>query len=308
MKTHECSLIDHFVSHFEEYSPLSKTKLDVSLFIHSYDEFVLNLYLDMCIKYSFDSLKSIDKFIGESKIETTQYTITIDLKSIEKFSEIIQYVKEHSSKRSLFGKPTVYILKNVHALTIQQQTVLQNIIERTIENIFIITSYKINKIHKSLVNTFVQLKIPSLDMEQTIQKICSSMSLKHSKKKYKTIIENCESKIFPVLLALDTPDHKNIIHSEYMNLFSMIKKVKTIDSFLTKVRTTMYNLLVFNIPRGKLCTQLMKSIMNKYKNDTEIIITMSKHISNLEHNLIFCSKPIQHYEYCFLLLFELVHR
>jgi len=308
MSTYESVLVDYLVSHFEEYTPLPKVKLDVSSFVHSYDEFVLNLYLDMCIKYSFESLKYSVKFVGESKIETTKYTITIDLKSIESFSEIIQYLKEHSSKKSLFENPTVYILKNVHELTIQQQTVLQTIIEKNNANIFIVTSYKINKVHNPLVNTLVNLKIPTIDIEKIIQNLCKCMSLQHTTKQQKAIIENCDSKIYPSLLALDTPEHKNIIHSEYMSLFGIIKKVKTIDAFLTKVRTTMYNLLVFNVPRSKLCTQLMKSIMNKYKKDTELIITMSKHISNMEHNLISCSKPIQHYEYCFLLLFELVHR
>jgi len=46
--------------------------------------------------------------------------------------------------------------------------------------------------------------------------------------------------------------------------------------------------------------------MIKYKKKADILVPMCTTIAKLEHDLIFSSKPIQHYEYCFLILFELV--
>jgi hypothetical protein len=303
-----CVHLDYFESHFEEYITLPKTKLNTSLFLSAYDEYVLSLYLKLCFRYTFGILKTTEKYIGEFIIHTTMYTVACNLKKIgNSFPEFIEYLKQHSSKKSLFGEPTVYILENVHSLSISKQTILHNTVEKNRNSIFVLTSYNTNRVYTALLNTIVQLKIPSLDVHKTIQKLCKESSIEYEKKHISYIIEHCKSKIYPTLLALDNPSYINIIHTEYMNLFSIIKKVKIMDSFMTSVRTTMYKLIVFNIPHSQLCKQLLKSIMTKYKKQPSILLTMCNVVSRLEHDLIFSSKPIQHYEYCFLTLFELVH-
>lgn len=307
MNSIECAHVDYFEAHFEDYLTLPKTKLDTSLFLCAYDEYILHLYLKHCIQHTFGILKNTVKCIGELKIETTTHTMVFELKRIGAvFSEFIQYLKEHSSKKALFGNHTVYILKNVHELSGPQQTILQKFVEKNRDHVYILTTYKLNCVCNSLVNTIVPIRIPSFDVENTLRTICKDSGVEYTKKNLKTMIEHCRSRMYPLLLALDNPKYLNVIHAEYMSLFSLIKKVKLMDTFLSRVRITMYKFIVFNIPRNQLCTQLLKSVMIKYKKNTDILVPMCTTIAKLEHDLIFSSKPILHYEYCFLILFELV--
>ena len=86
-----------------------------------------------------------------------------------------------------------------------------------------------------------------------------------------------------------------------------IKKTKNIESYILKVRETIFRLLAYNISSADISKHIFNTIFEKYKKNNDILHQLIHEISIMEHNVILSSKPIFHYEFFFIKLYKIVN-
>lgn len=298
--------LSDFKDSLEEYiNVLPIIQDNFNLLLLCSDKFLLDCYLNSAIKSAYpDNYKTIQKeTFNKVPFYYNFYYAIFDIANILSiFDDLISYFDQISNNKVVFQKSIKIFILNIHLLNKNQQQVFARSTDALQKNYSIVmTTCSFSKIINQISSRFSCYRIPTSNLEDIIVKYAKNNHVE----KYQDIIKqtkqlNCD--LYTSLIALHTGSYKNIVYDDILKLLETSKKSKNIPTILTKVRSTLYKIMIYNIPHNTICHYIHTAIFSKYGKKLSIYncSLITKNLAALEYNILKCSKPIYHYEKFFL--------
>ncbi|QOI90236.1 hypothetical protein QKU58_gp095 [Pyramimonas orientalis virus] len=280
---------------------------DIHLLLYSNDNFLLDCYLSSNLMKRFDSVQTITKkTFNDVNFEYNAQFCIFDLVTvIQQFSDFIEYIDSVSKNKVLFERKLFIIIKNIHLLNKQQQSILSSVIDSQKTNTIICTTTILSKITE---RTKSRMFCKSLTVQNlsNIIKLYSKDQGFDDKDVLKEVLKQNKD-LYSSVLHLHTGMYKNVVDIEMNTLINSIKKTKNVNIYISKVRETFYKIIVYNLPHKHILNSLLCCLEKKYSKSNDILTFCIHELCYLDHNVLFSAKPIYHYEYFFLKLFKMVN-
>ena len=261
----------------------------------------LNIDADDQIKRSIQQTHNGVPFLYNSNFSEFDFTNCVSM-----FDDTMTYLDHISSNKGIVNHKVILVLKNVHLLSKSQQFVLSRLIEKLQRSFMIIlTTQKLSKIVTQLQSRLMCLNINKYDLKTLLHSYIEENILDSTVTN--DIIKADNVGLRAAILALHTGTYRNFVEEEMTALVSQVKKMKVIGNYIDRVREVIYKLLIFNIAHSDICKSILTSVIKKYKKQPDIVKSMVRVITKLDSDLLASSKPLYHFEHCFLWLYKLVH-
>ena len=307
----DASFLNEFQMFVEETNPYKDKNVmfpDIPVLLHSSDVYYMDCFLEAQMKKVFENIKTVPKttFNDVEFAYNSKFNI-FDMKQISsKFVEFNEYIKFMLQNNIIFDMKKYLVLKNIHCVSRQhQQWIFHNLTQIMRTHSVICTSLKLDNIIPHAHSHFCMIRLYPY-VKDVMQQYAQYANITECK----DIINDCatyDKDIFSSLLSMHTQSVGSIVEQELQKLINSIKKTKNINIYISKVRTIMYKLLVYNIPHTKIVRIIWNCIQMKYKKKQPIVFQSLSGLVRLDRDLLVASKSLYHYERFFLKLFRLVN-
>lgn len=261
----------------------------------------LNIQHDDPLKRSLQQTHNGVPFLYNSNFSEFDFTNCVLM-----FDDTMAYLDHISTNKGIVNHKVILVLKNIHLLSKSQQYVLSRLIEKLHRSfIIVLTTQKLSKIVAQLQSRLMCLNLNNYDLKTLIKQYIEENVLDSNV--LNDIIKAEHVGVRSALLALHTGTYRNFVEEEMNALLSQVKKMKVIGNYIDRVREVIYNIMIFNIAHSDICKAILTSVVKKYKKQPDIVKSMVRVLAKLDSDLLASSKPLYHFEYCFLWLYKLVH-
>lgn len=300
--------LNDFKSSFSKYYGYKNIIFDdLHVLIYSNDSFLLDCVLQSNLLTKFKTSSTILKTTHNNlAFEYNQYFSIFDIQSIQpNFNDFVAYIHSIATNKVLFDMKVHIIFKNIHMLTKNQQNILAVLIESLKAYTVICTTISLDKVIDKVKSRMFCKKEIIRNILPIIKDYAKDQGITDT-----SLIKNIEKNkldLYASILHLHTGLYLNIIETELNLIFNSIKKTKNINIYISKVRESIYKLLVYNVTHKNIINNILKLVEKKYKKSETIITRIIHELSVLDHDILFCAKPIYHYELFFLKLYKIVN-
>ena len=282
---------------------------DINVIIYSNDRFIGDCYLNSILKHKFENINTITQLTYNNVPfeHNRQFSIFDILNISQQFNDLITYIDTLKNNKVLFDTKNIIIITNLDQLTKHQQHVLSVVIERQHTASFVCTTTSLSKLNERIKSRMLCKKVVITKKEQKriLETYAKDQGIDDNSL-IKTILKECDS-IYSSVLSLHTGICVNIIKTELMNIIGTIKKLKNIQTYISKVREVMYKLMIYNLSQEKILRTILSIVESKFMKNPKIMMYAIEKLSELDVNLIHSAKPIYHYELFFLQLYRFVN-
>jgi len=225
----------------------------------------------------------------------------------QQFNDFITYIDTLKNNKVLFDSKNLIIITNLEQLTRHQQHVLSVVVERQRNTSFICVTSSLSKINERMKSRMMCKKIVITKKEQKkiIETYAKEQGLNDTSL-IKTIIKETDD-MYSSVFYLHTGIYINIIKTELMTIIGTIKKLKNVQTFISKTRDVMYKLLIYNLSQQKILHTILSVIEGKFSKSPSTMMFCVKKLNELDNNLLNSAKPIYHYELFFLEMYRFVN-
>jgi len=300
--------LNDFKSSFSKYYKHKNVLFDdLNVLIYSNDGFLLNCVLESNLVQKFKTNQTITKTTYNNlSFEYNHYFSIFDMQCIQpNFSDFVNYIRSISANKVLFDMKVYIVFKNIHVLTKNNQNIIAVLIESLKTYTVICTAVSLDKVVDKIKSRMFCKKevitnmLPILKVYAKDQGITDTNLIKN--------IEKHKLDLYASILHLHTGLYLDVVETELNNILNSIKKTKNINVYISKVRESIYKLLIYNISHTHITNTLLKIIECKYKKNENILVNTIHDLTILDHDLLFSAKPIYHFELFFLKLYKLVN-
>lgn len=300
--------LNDFKSSFSKYYKHDNILFDdIHVLLYSNDSFLLDCVLKSNITSKFKTNKTITKTTYNNlSFEYNQYFSIFDIQCIQpNFNDFVIFIRSIAANKVLFNMKVHIIFKNIHMLSKNQQTILAVLIDSLKSYIVICTTTRLDKIIDKVKSRMLCKKEVIPNILPIIKKYAKDQGITDL-----NLIKNIDKHkldLYASILHLHTGIYLNIIEIELNLIFNSIKKTKNVNIYISKVRESIYKLLIYNVTYNNITNNIIKIVEKKYKKSEDIIIHIIHELSVLDHDLLFSAKPIYHFELFFLKIYKLVN-
>ena len=311
MNTLDSIHLNNFITNFKSYFDYDyKIPISSNLNIYSCDSYLNECYLQELLKFHFTNVNTVPKQISGIDIHCNNNFNIIDMYSLSSFQAFILYIKELvKNTHVLLNSKHIYILKNFNNISISNQQLFLNCLDHQKHTIFITLTSNLSRIIEPIKSRFMHIRLDTSQFKTNLWKYCEENCDLNNIKKKEVIkqIEQPTFKLSSFILNVHTPSYFDILSKELSSIINSIKKTKNIESYIIKVRETIFRLLAYNISSADISKHIFNTIFEKYKKNNDILHQLIHEISIMEHNIILSSKPIFHYEFFFIKLYKIIN-
>ncbi len=301
--------LNDFKSSFSKYYKHKNLFFDdLYVLIYSNDGFLLDCILQSNLMNKFKTNQTILKTTYNNlSFEYNQHFSIFDMQCIQpNFNDFVTYIHSISANKVLFDMKIYIIFKNIHLLSKNQQNILAALIESLKAYTVMCTTISLDRIIDKVKSRLFCKKEVITNILPIIKSYAKDQGITDT-----SLIKNIEKHkldLYASILHLHTGLYLNVIEFELSHIFNSIKKTKNINIYITKIRESIYKLLIYNISHKRITSNILKIIEKKYKKtENTILFRIIHELSVLDHDLIFSAKPIYHFELFFLKLYKLVN-
>lgn len=305
--------LSDFKDSFNQYFnvlPIIQDKFNLLVLCN--DKFLLNCYISSAINHAYpNNYQTIEKetFNKVPFQYNFNYAIFDIANILSVFDDLISYFDHISNNKVVFEKSINIFIFNIHLLNKNQQQIFARSTDALQKNYtIIITTCNFSKVINQISSRFSCYQIPTNNLENIIVNYAKNNNIEEYQdilKQTKTL--NCD--LYTTLIALHTRSYTNIVYDDIVKLLETCKKTKTVSTILTKVRSTLYKIMIYNISHVTICQYIHTAIFSKYGKKLSLhngnLITTN--LTKLEYSILKCSKPIYHYEKFFLLFNKIIN-
>ena len=301
--------LNDFKSSFSKYYKHQNILFDdLHVLIYSNDSFLLDCVLQSNLWNKFKTNNTILKTSYNNLIfEYNQYFSIFDMHCIQpNFNDFVTYIHSIAANKVLFDMKVHIIFKNIHLLSKNQQSILAVLIESLKAYTVICTTISVDKIIDKIKSRMFCKKEIITNILPIIKNYTKDQGITDT-----SLIKNIEKNkldLYASILHLHTGLYLNIIETELNIIFNCIKKTKNVNVFISKVRESIYKLLIYNVSHRIIMNNILKLLEKKYKKSVNTLIHMIHELSILDHDLLFSAKPIYHFELFFLKLYKKINQ
>lgn len=302
--------LNEFKEMFHKYYTVKEIIFDdINTILYSNDRFLTQCYLQSALRDKFSCISTIEQntFNGVPFHYNKSFSIFNIPQIITNFNDFITYIDTLKHNKAIFNKRSLIIISDVDTLSKSQQHVLSVVIERQMFTSFIFTTSSNSKVNERLRSRllFKKLVITSKQLGKIIQSYAKDQGILDS-----NLIKQIQKEhtdLYSSILHLHTGIYVDIIKTELMTIVSTIKKIKNIQTFISKIRDVIYKLLVYNVANQIIIRNILDVIANKFAKNDIIMIQCIAELVELDKSLLTAAKPIYHYEHFFLKLYYITN-
>lgn len=282
---------------------------DINVILYSNDRFIVESYLNSMLSNKFGNINTITQYTyNEIPFQHNKNFSIFDILNIsQQFNDFVTYIDTLKNNKVLFDTKNVIVITNLEQLTKYQQHVLSVVVERQQNTRFICVTSSLSKINERMKSRMMCKKIVITKKEQKkiLETYAKEQGLDDSSL-IKTILKETDD-MYSSVLYLYTGIHINIIKTELLSVIGTIKKLKNVQTFISKIRDTMYKLLIYNLSQEKILRTILSVIEGKFSKIPVTMMFCIKKLNELDNSLLNSAKPIYHYELFFLEMYRFVN-
>lgn len=295
--------LNNFKNNFNEYFEIQNDiHEDLTTILYSNSEFMIDCYIHHnLIRIFGDNISTVKQIISDELqyLMNPNYIVFDFGKSDTK--AIIALIQSKLANKLIFNGRILIIIKNIHLINNSSQSILSNILDtRNDHYYFLLTSINLTRIISGITSKCLCRKIFLGKMTKTLKLFCKNEDLDDSK--VSKIAKNT-SDIYTALTVLSEGiTYVNLMENQLTQIFKLIKKQKH-EHFIFNVRECIYKLSLYNIPNNQICHSIVTIVTKKFKSHKNIHNIIS-YIAKTQHNLIFASRHLYHFELLFIYIYQ----
>jgi hypothetical protein len=297
--------LNNFKLEFHKYFDVKNSIFpDIPTIFCSNSEFLIDCYLYNNLKLNFDDISTSEKSVAEDLHYS--YNTNFIIFNLQKVNHksCLEFISNRISNKLIFDSKILIVLKNTHVLSASLLKTVSNLLDIRNQCFhFVLTTLHNYILTNTMSSKCLCKKIYLPKLSKTLKLFCTNENIDPSN------ISNITKKTSDIYTAIcfisSGLDYNNIIEKEILSILKIIKQNK-FEILVPTIRSVIYKLNSYNISNSLICKSIATCVIRKFKNDEKIFKTITC-LAKTEHNLLYASRSLYHFEYFFIYLHHIIN-